>query len=65
MRDGDWKLVWPYPPEARYKSDEDRRWYERMFTESPFTVEIEQTMLERFVPAPERPVLFNLSRRSR
>ena len=61
MRDGDWKLVWPYLPEARYKSDEDRRWYERMFTEPHFTVEIEQTMLERPVPAPQRPELFNLA----
>ncbi|MDE0221111.1 MAG: hypothetical protein OXJ90_17720 [Spirochaetaceae bacterium] len=47
MRDGDWKLVWPYLPEARYKSDEDARWYEHMFTEPHFTMEIEQTMLER------------------
>ena len=57
MRDGDWKLVWPYLPEARYKSEEDWRWYERMFTEPHFTVEIEQTMLERPVPAPQRPEL--------
>jgi len=61
MRDGDWKLVWPYLAQARYKSDEDRRWYERMFTESHFTMEIEQTMLERPVPAPGRPELFNLA----
>ena len=61
MRDGDWKLVWPYPPEARYKSAEDTRWYERMFTEPHFTAPIEQTVLDRPVPAPERPQLFNLA----
>ena len=61
MRDGEWKLVWPYPPEARYKSDEDRRWYERMFTEPHFTAPIAQYMLERPVPQPERPRLFNLA----
>ena len=32
-----------------------------MFTEPHFTVEIEQTMLERPVPAPQRPELLNLA----
>ncbi len=61
MRDGDWKLAWPYLPEARYKTDEDTWWHQRMFDEPHFTMEIEQTMLQREVPTPDRPELFNLA----
>ena len=47
---------------ALYRAtEEDTRWYQRMFTEPHFAAPIEQSMLERPVPAPERPQLFNLA----
>jgi len=60
MRDGQWKLVWPYPKEARYKSDEDTWWYQRLYRQPHFIQEIEQEMLEQNVPPPEIPQLFNI-----
>ncbi len=60
MRDGPWKLTWPYPAEARYKSPEDNRWYFEQFERPHFETSVQYLYLHQDVPIPDKPMLYNV-----
>jgi arylsulfatase A len=60
MRDGDWKLYWPRIPEAMAKLGIDNVWYQRMFREPHFTMDIDRSSVKREVPTTGKPELYNI-----
>jgi arylsulfatase A len=60
MRDGDWKLYWPWIPEAKVKLAVDNDWYRHLYDVPHFEVEIDMSPIEREVSAPGEPQLYNL-----
>ncbi len=60
MRDGDWKLVWPYPEGAIVKSDDDNFWYHEMFKREHFEMKVEYTTLPQEIHTAEEPFLYNI-----
>lgn len=62
MRDGYWKIVWPYPESARIKSDEDQQWYLDMFDQTHFMMDVRPIMIEQNVDLPDKPCLYNIKK---
>ncbi|MFI4911927.1 MAG: sulfatase-like hydrolase/transferase [Sedimentisphaeraceae bacterium JB056] len=60
MRDGDWKLVWPYPDGAIVKSEDDNYWYHEMFKREHFEMDVEYQTLSQQIDVAEKPSLYNL-----
>ncbi len=60
MRDGKWKLVWPYPDGAIVKSEDDNYWYREMFKREFFEMPVEYQTLPQEIDTAEKPSLFNI-----
>lgn len=61
VRAGDWKLYWPWIPEAARKLEIDNEWYRMMFTRPHFETEVDRTPLDRPVGQPRPVELYNLA----
>ena len=60
MRDGDWKLYWPWIPEAKVKLSPDNVWAERLTREPHFLTPIENPPVERDLSPAAQPELYNI-----
>jgi arylsulfatase A-like enzyme len=60
MREGKWKLVWPYPEGAIVKSEDDNYWYHEMFKREFFEMDVEYETLPQHIETAEKPSLYNL-----
>jgi len=61
IRDGDWKLYWPWIPEAKRKLQSDNEPYRRNFTVPHFLMQVENPPVERDLSAPGEPELYNIA----
>jgi arylsulfatase A-like enzyme len=60
MRDGKWKLVWPYPAGAIVKSDDDNYWYHEMFKREHFEMDVKYETLEQKIDVADKPSLYDI-----
>jgi arylsulfatase A len=61
MRDGDWKLFWPFIPEARRKLTADNACYQELFRRPHFERPLDLDPVERTLSAPGQPELYNIA----
>lgn len=60
IRQGSWKLYWPYIPETRIKHKVDNVWYRGMYLYRHFETPIDLTPVKREISAPTLPKLYNI-----
>jgi hypothetical protein len=60
MREGDWKLVWPWIAAGRLKDDADTAWYLKGMSTPHALMDVDPTLPERSVDTSPEPLLFNL-----
>jgi len=61
MRDGDWKLYWPWVPEAKVKLKSDGPPVERLLREPHFLMDIDNPSVERDLSPPKEPELYHIT----
>ncbi|NQU42400.1 sulfatase-like hydrolase/transferase [bacterium] len=61
VREGNWKLYFPWIPEAKRKMSSDSEWYHRLFHEPHFETEIDRSAVQRDLSASSEPELYNLA----
>jgi hypothetical protein len=61
VREGDWKLAWPWIEAARRKLPEDGDWYMRGLTEPQPAMAVDPTLPHRQLGPPPPPLLFHLA----
>jgi arylsulfatase A-like enzyme len=61
MRDGDWKLFWPFIPETRRKLSSDNDSYREQFRRPHYETSLDRSPVPRTLSPPREPELYNIA----